>query len=126
MSCIDTYCTQYHDTFSKAAEMYIKDEDGDLKKFSENLLKEADINISDFKIESEEIMQEQREFRDVPFSGLNPEIKLNRVKYEMFHDVGSKRYKLDFEEGGVTKVAMTRVMLLFCYFYKYFNFSAKK
>ena len=101
MSCIDTYCTQYHDTFSKAAEMYIEDEDGDLKKFSENLLKEADINISDFKIESEEIMQEQREFRDVPFSGLNPEIKLNRVKCEMFHDVGSKRYKLDFEEESL-------------------------
>lgn len=113
MTGIDTYDTQYRDTFPRATEMYLKDNDGSVKRFTEELLKEADINITDFNIESrektpQELAQEQNlsgELQNILFSGLNAESRINSLKCEMFHDVvdeeGKRRYKLNFEEESL-------------------------
>lgn len=113
MSGIDTYDTQYRDTLPRAAEMYLKDDDGSVKRFTEELLKEADINITDFSIESrekppEELVQEQNlpgELRNILFSGLNAESRIKSLKCEMIHCVvdeeGERRCKLDFEEESL-------------------------
>ena len=110
---IDTYNTQYRDTMPRASEMYTQDTDGSLKCFTEKLLKEADINISDFNLETEEntperIAQEQHMpegLKNLLFSGLNTDTKVNSLRCEMFHDVtdngNSRRYKLDFEEESL-------------------------
>lgn len=110
MSNIDTYDTEYRDTLKRASEMYLNDEDGSVKRFTEKLLEEADINIADFEIESRdktpsEIAQEHGlplEIKNIIFSGLDSESRIKSLKCKMFHDIedsGEKRrYKLDFEE----------------------------
>ncbi len=113
MTGIDTYDTQYRDTLPRATEMYLKDNDGAVKRFTEDLLKEADINITDFNIENreqtpEEIVAEQNlsgELRNILFSGLNAESRIKSLKCEMFHDIedeeGKRRCRLDFEEESL-------------------------
>ncbi len=113
MTGIDTYDTLYRDTLPGAMELYLKDETGSVKRFTEQLLKEADINISDFNIESrektpQELAQEQnlpQELKNILFSGLNAGSRINSLKCEMFHDIedkeGKRRYRLDFEEESL-------------------------
>ncbi len=105
VSGIDAYDTQYRNTVSKAAEMYLDDADGSVKRFTEDLLREADINIMDFNIESDEngVISGREEYGLL--SGLNAERKIKNLKCEMFHDVmegdEKHRYKLDFEEESL-------------------------
>ncbi len=113
MTGIDTYDIQYRDTLPRAAEMYLNDTDGSVKRFTENLLKEADINIADFEIEKEEktasdILNENNmpeKLKNILFSGLNAESRVNSISCDMFHDVlegkETKRYKLDWEEESL-------------------------
>lgn len=113
MKGIDTYDTRYQDTMAKASEMYASDTDGSLKRFTSDLLREADINISDFNLETEEktpgrIAEEQHMsdgLKNLLFSGLDTDARVNSLRCEMFHDVtdggNSRRYRLDFEEESL-------------------------
>ncbi len=59
---INTYNTQYDQLFSRTAPMFENDEDDSLRKFTKALIKEADINIRDYRIQSREIVAQS----DIP------------------------------------------------------------
>lgn len=108
MNGIDTYDTRYEHTLMRAAELFDSDSDGSLKLFTERLLKQADINISDFNIKIEEKTLDEigrGQGSNVLFSGLELDSKINRISCEMYHDVmnGEKtdRYRLDFEDESL-------------------------
>lgn len=53
---INTYTTQYDQLFSRTAPMFENDQDDSLRKFTKALIKEADINICDYSIQSRELV----------------------------------------------------------------------
>lgn len=55
---INTYDTKYDQLISLTGPMFEDDADGSLKRFTSNLIKEADINISDYSIQSRELVGE--------------------------------------------------------------------
>lgn len=55
MSGINTYDSKYNTLFSQANLMFEKDKDGSLKEFTKQILKEADLNITDYTFESKDI-----------------------------------------------------------------------
>lgn len=55
---INTYNTQYDLMFRQTAPMFENDEDETLRKFTKALIKEADINICDYRIQSREIVMQ--------------------------------------------------------------------
>lgn len=113
MTGIDTYDTQFENTMPKATYMFENDSDGSLKQFTENLLRQADINISDFRFITEEKTQEEyalennipKSIKDFLFSGFISGMKLNSVECEMIHEVeteyAKKRYTLNIEEESL-------------------------
>ena len=56
MTGINTYDSKYHTLFSQANQLFEKDEDGSLKEFTKQILKEADLNITDYTFESRDIL----------------------------------------------------------------------
>lgn len=87
---IDTY-TGGLDLNNLNIDAYNNDKNDELKKFTLNLLKEADIIIKDFNVEIKEI-------DDVPpISGANlglPIPKTRNIKISLFHEIGDKEKKL--------------------------------
>ena len=57
---INTYDTNYENALNITGDMFEKDSDNSLRRFTNNILKEADINICDYEFES----------RDVPLEGI--------------------------------------------------------
>ena len=126
MTGIDTYDTQFENTLPRATAMFKDDTDGSLKLFTKNLLRQADINISDFNLRTEEKTQEQyvlennipKPFKDLLFSGLDSDTKFNSVEFEMFHDMEKdntkKRYMLNIEEESLG----TKKLFMFAPFIK--------
>ncbi len=52
---INTYNTNYESNLNIAGGMFEKDADNSLRRFTNNILKEADINITDYEFESREV-----------------------------------------------------------------------
>ena len=55
---INTYDTKYDQLISLTGPMFEDDADGSLKRFTSNLIKQADINIRDYSIQSREFVGE--------------------------------------------------------------------
>ena len=55
LSGINTYDPKFNNLFSQASFMYENDNDGSIKEFTKRILREADINISDYTFESREV-----------------------------------------------------------------------
>lgn len=51
---IDTYDTRFENTIFTATELYRNDNDGSLRKFTNYLLRQADISIADYQLNIEE------------------------------------------------------------------------
>jgi AAA15 family ATPase/GTPase len=55
-SGINTYDSKFNTLFASAGLMFEEDRDGSLKEFTKQILREADINISDYTFESREVL----------------------------------------------------------------------
>lgn len=109
---INTYSTNFDQLLNQTAPMFENDHDNSLKRFTTNILHEADINIDDFEFESREQTKEQfiqglpielREFvSTVPFAG-NKQIKIETI-HTIQTDGASKKFNLSlFEESQGTR-----------------------
>ncbi len=93
---INTYDTQYENLLNLTGDMYESDDDSSLRRFTNNILKEADINITDYIFES----------KDIPLGQLSPltavskgigitrEIKGKAYKIETLHNVKQEDGKI--------------------------------
>lgn len=101
---INTYSTKYDDFLNITGDMFEKDKDDSLKHFTNNLLKEADINISDYEFESKDVpivQIPQVVFQKEP--GTIPEIRGKAYKIQTWHNVKNKdgkfvKYWLDMHD----------------------------
>lgn len=103
---INTYSTDFEQLFHQTAIMFENDEDKVLRRFTNRLLHEADINIDDYEFEAKEISQEQflqqvpQELRGIVST--IPAEKNKAVRIETIHtikeDGEEKRYKLSLDE----------------------------
>ena len=109
---INTYSTNFDQLIHQTAPMFENDTDHSLKRFTTNILHEADINIDDFEFESKEQTREQF-LQGLPFElrglastapfGQNKEIKIETV-HTVEKDGKKKQYKLSIlEESQGTK-----------------------
>lgn len=103
---INTYSIDSDQLISQTAPMFDNDADNSLRKFTNMILHEADINIDDFNIEFKDISQEQF-LQQVPqeLRGLISTIPaaMNKaVKIETVHSIGddgiAKQYNLSLME----------------------------
>ncbi|MCR5144155.1 MAG: ATP-binding protein [Lachnospiraceae bacterium] len=101
---INTYDTQYENLLSITGDMYEKDEDRSLRRFTNNILKEADINIADYRFESKDIPLDQLGQLGpviIPKElGTAPEFKGKTYRIETLHNIedengNTSSYSLD-------------------------------
>ena len=87
-SQINTYDTQYENLLNLTGDMYEKDDDQSLRRFTNNILKEADINIADYSFESKDIPLEQIGPVMIPKGvGTAQEIKGKVYRIETLHNI---------------------------------------
>lgn len=109
---INTYTTNFDQLFHQNALMFEEDSDDSLRRFTSNILHEADINIDDYIFESREQTKEQflqglpQELRGlastVPFT-TKKEIRIDTL-HTIEKDGVKKQYQLSlFEESQGTK-----------------------
>lgn len=109
---INTYSTNFDQLLNQTAPMFENDQDNSLKRFTTNILHEADINIDDFEYESRDQTKEQFiqglpvELRGlastVPFA-TNKEIRIETV-HTIEKDGQWKQFNLSlFEESQGTR-----------------------
>lgn len=109
---INTYDTRFENLLNLTGDMFEEDPDGSLRRFTNNILKEADINISDYRIESKEIPLEQVGQIVVPKGiGTAPEIRGKIYKIETRHTIKHENnttddFSLDmqFESKGTQNI----------------------
>lgn len=101
MEGINTFDQNYEALLSSAGQMIEKDADGSLKSFMNNILHEADINISDYEYESKETTGLPNFF---PIQATSSgEIRQKEYKILAIHDIAATdgsitRYKLDLHD----------------------------
>lgn len=102
MQGINTYDTRYEEnTFNIAGNLYENDLDGSLKSFTINFLKEADINISDYSFDVQDVRLEDLPPIILPKQvGTSPIIQGKKYTIEAFHTIqdangNSEDYRLD-------------------------------
>ncbi|MDD3377962.1 MAG: ATP-binding protein [Candidatus Riflebacteria bacterium] len=90
-SGINTYDSKLNTLFAPASLMFEKDNDGSLKEFTKQILREADINISDYTFESREVLNNSIPNFIVKANGLNVLSKEYRIsmKHEIVKDDGT-------------------------------------
>lgn len=109
---INTYDTNYENILNITGDMFEGDVDNSLRKFTNNILKEADINIDDYEFESREVPIESIPsivISNIP--GTNAEIKGREYKITTRHviedEMGNRNtYPLDMhlESLGTQKI----------------------
>ena len=98
---INTFDQNYEQLLASAGQMIEEDSDGSLRRFMNNILHEADINISDYEYESKDISGLPKNFPiQLNASG---EVRHKEYKVSAIHEIvredGSKnRYKLDLHD----------------------------
>lgn len=101
-SKINTYSSDFHELFPQTAFLFENDSDNSLKRFTTNLLHEADINIDDFQYESQDQDISPEQFlREVPTAPRNllstaPSVRKKKVHIDMVHTVENKQGKQAF------------------------------
>ena len=91
MNGINTYSPNYQEMLGITGPMFEQDEDNSLRDFTNKILREADINIMDYSIESKES----------PIYSLPPEV--NRIRKDLtittLHQIeGDKTYSLNLKD----------------------------
>jgi len=104
MKGINTYPTDKYILLNQAAPMFEADTDQTLRKFTNNILREADINISDFELKTEEAAFQPFGFRIASQGG--EEIKPKNYHFYTRHDgvCGSCKMELTNESDGTIKL----------------------
>lgn len=109
VSGINTYSNNFADVLHLTGPMFANDEDHSLKRFTTNLLQKADINISDYELETmneskEQFLNSLPEQLRPAFSGFDNLSNL-AVKIKTIHNVdvsGEERpFSLDFSEESL-------------------------
>lgn len=103
---INTYSTDFDHLIRQTPIMYENDSDGTLRHFTNQLLKEADINIDDYRFKTEEVSKEQflGQFPPELWNLLStiPAEKNKRIKIDTIHSITrngqTTQHLLDFEE----------------------------
>lgn len=115
MNSINTYSNRFDEVLYITGEMFENDTDDSLKTFTVNLLKHADINISDYNFLAKEIkVNGVQNIQQQPFSGFPSfnTFKQYEVKTKHFVDNGEKKkeYELNFYEESLG----TQSLFLLC------------
>lgn len=116
LNYIDTYDTRFENTIFTATEMYKNDNDNSLRGFTNNLLRQADISISDYKLNIEEKGPDNfmpSDIKKLFFSGVSNDTKFNRIEYKMLHEVIDGDNILKFELSLDEESLGTKNLFLF-------------
>ena len=109
---INTYDPRYDNNINLVGDMFEKDEDNSLRHFTNNLLAEADINISDYIFESKDVPTDQLPKIILPNNtGTAQEIRGKAYRIETKHNIHNNKgevesYPLDmqFESKGTKNI----------------------
>ena len=94
---INTYDTKYDDFLNLTGDMFENDQDNSLRKFTNNILQEADINICNYLFESKDVPVQQIQLPNAPKElGTVSEIRGKMYRIQTFH-------KIEDEKGSVSE-----------------------
>ncbi|MGN0915034.1 MAG: ATP/GTP-binding protein [Succinivibrio sp.] len=91
MNSINTYSTKFNNLLSKTGVMYENDKDQSLREFVKRILREADINITDYELESHEVQLDALiSPQALDKEGTAPTFKSKAYKISTFHSIVDK------------------------------------